>query len=207
MSQALVLSNVLLWTLTLVLAAAVLLLARELGLLYRRLPAVGALMIDRGPGIGTLAPDFAVATQDGGGAAIGGQSADGRSTLLLFVGPTCPVCRKLMPLIPSLARAEGAWLKMIVVSDGPSAAHAAHAARLAEHGVAYVLSEAVGRAYSIGRLPYAVLIDEAGRVRAKGLVNSREHLESLFEAKERGVGSLQEFMRNSDRRIQSEEAA
>jgi methylamine dehydrogenase accessory protein MauD len=207
MSQALILSNLLLWTLTVVLAMAVLLLARQLALLYRRLPAVGALMIDRGPGIGTQAPYFAVATHGGGSATIGGESADGRSTLLLFVGPTCPVCRKLMPLIPSLARAEGAWLKMIVVSDGPSTAHAAHAAALVERGVGYVLSETVGRAYSIGRLPYAVLIDEAGRVRAKGLVNSREHLESLFEAKERGVGSLQEFMRNSDRPIQSEEAA
>jgi hypothetical protein len=31
-------------------------------------------------------------------------------------------------------------------------------------------------------------------VRAKGLVNTREHLESLFEAKERGVASLQEFV-------------
>jgi methylamine dehydrogenase accessory protein MauD len=206
MSQALVLSNVVLWTLTVVLAAAVLLLARELAVLYRRLPAVGALMIDRGPGIGTLAPGFAVESANGVRAIIGGPAEDGRSTLLLFVGPTCPVCRKLMPLIPSLARAEGAWLRMIVVSDGQSAAHAAHAARLAERGVAYLLSEPVGRAYAIGRLPYAVLIDEAGRVRAKGLVNSREHLESLFEAKERGVGSLQEFMRSGDR-IPSEEAA
>ena len=207
MPQALVLSNVVLWTLTVVLAGAVVLLARELALLYRRLPAVGALMIDRGPGIGTLAPRFEVATQDGSTAAVGGPAGDGRSTVLLFVGPTCPVCRKLMPIVPSLARAEAAWLKMIVVSDGQSGAHAGHAARLAERGVPYVLSEPLGRAYSIGRLPYAVLIDEAGRVRAKGLVNSREHLESLFEAKERGAGSLQEFMRTSDRRVQPEEAA
>jgi len=31
-------------------------------------------------------------------------------------------------------------------------------------------------------------------VRAKGLVNSREHLESLFTAKELGVPSIQEFV-------------
>ena len=29
---------------------------------------------------------------------------------------------------------------------------------------------------------------------ATGLVNSREHLESLFEANERGVATLQEYM-------------
>jgi len=207
MPQALLVSNLVLWVLTAVLAAAVALLARELGSLYRRLPAVGALMIDRGPAIGTLAPGFDVEAHGSGKVAIGGPSVDGRSTLLLFVGPTCPVCRKLLPIVPSLARAENSWLRMIVVSDGQHHSHAAAAARLAERDVAYVLSEPVGRAYAIGRLPYAVLIDEAGRVRAKGLVNSREHLESLFEAKERGVGSLQEFMRGSERPIQPEGAA
>ena len=45
-----------------------------------------------------------------------------------------------------------------------------------------VLSARARRAYEVGRLPYAVLVDAAGIVRAKGLVNSREHLESLFEA-------------------------
>jgi hypothetical protein len=43
------------------------------------------------------------------------------------------------------------------------------------------------------------LIDEHGILRAKGLVNSREHLESLFEAKELGVASIQEYLeRHSD---------
>ena len=43
-------------------------------------------------------------------------------------------------------------------------------------------------------LPFAALIDERGSVRAQGLVNTREHLESLFEARERGVASVQEFL-------------
>jgi methylamine dehydrogenase accessory protein MauD len=63
-----------------------------------------------------------------------------------------------------------------------------------------VLSEALGIAYGAGRLPHAVLIDGAGIVRASGLVNSREHLDSLFEARERGVASLQEWMQVSARR-------
>jgi methylamine dehydrogenase accessory protein MauD len=46
----------------------------------------------------------------------------------------------------------------------------------------------------VNRLPYAVLLDGAGVLRAKGLVNSREHLESLFEAHERGVASLQDWL-------------
>ena len=48
--------------------------------------------------------------------------------------------------------------------------------------------------FQISKLPYAVLIDESGTIRAKGLVNSREQLESLFTAKELGVASVQEFL-------------
>jgi hypothetical protein len=40
-------------------------------------------------------------------------------------------------------------------------------------------------------------VDDHGILRARGLVNSREHLESLFEAKRRGVGSLQEFFEHA----------
>ena len=57
-----------------------------------------------------------------------------------------------------------------------------------------MLSAELGMAFRVGKLPYAVLLDEAGRVRAKGLVNSREQLESLFTAKEMNVASVQEFV-------------
>ena len=44
----------------------------------------------------------------------------------------------------------------------------------------------------------AALIDEAGKLAATGLVNMREHLESLFVAKERGVASVQQFLGQRD---------
>jgi methylamine dehydrogenase accessory protein MauD len=47
--------------------------------------------------------------------------------------------------------------------------------------------------YQVSRLPFAALLDPAGTLRARGLVNSREHLESLFEAQRLGVASLQEY--------------
>jgi methylamine dehydrogenase accessory protein MauD len=57
-----------------------------------------------------------------------------------------------------------------------------------------VVSPVVGMTYQVGKLPYAVLIDELGIVRAKGLVNSREHLESLLVAKETGYASIQAYL-------------
>jgi methylamine dehydrogenase accessory protein MauD len=47
--------------------------------------------------------------------------------------------------------------------------------------------------YQVSRLPFAALLDAGGRLRARGLVNSREHLESLFEAQRLGVASLQDY--------------
>ena len=56
-----------------------------------------------------------------------------------------------------------------------------------------MLSEHLGVTYRVARLPFAVLLDEQGVVRAKGLVNSREQLESLFNALETGYASVQEL--------------
>jgi methylamine dehydrogenase accessory protein MauD len=68
---------------------------------------------------------------------------------------------------------------------------------VADHGleeIPYVLSAELGMSFQVGRLPFAAIIDERGILRARGLINSREHLESLFEAKRLGVASLQEFL-------------
>ena len=51
-----------------------------------------------------------------------------------------------------------------------------------------------GTLFEVSKLPYAVLIDASGSIRAKGLVNTREHVESLFEADRLGVASLQEYL-------------
>jgi methylamine dehydrogenase accessory protein MauD len=48
--------------------------------------------------------------------------------------------------------------------------------------------------YGVAKLPYAVPIDEEGIVAAQGLVNTREHLESLFEAQRHGVASIQDYL-------------
>ncbi|MDE2049388.1 MAG: methylamine utilization protein MauD, partial [Gammaproteobacteria bacterium] len=52
----------------------------------------------------------------------------------------------------------------------------------------------VGRAFQVAKLPYAVLIGETGVIVAQGLVNSREHLESLVTAHELGLRSVQEYL-------------
>ena len=53
---------------------------------------------------------------------------------------------------------------------------------------------AQGGPWGLHGLPYGVLTDENGVISSLGIVNSREHLESLFEARKLGVGSIQEYL-------------
>jgi methylamine dehydrogenase accessory protein MauD len=192
--DALILSNALLWIAVVCLAGLVLVLLRQIGVLHERIAPAGALLGSEGPRVGDAAPIFALTDWSGNPLAIGGAQTEGNDTLLFFTSPTCPVCATLLPIVDSVCEAEDRHARLVVASDGPREEHVDF---VREHGlerVPYVLSSELGVAYGIGRLPYAALIDGQGVVRARGLVNTREHLESLFEARARGVASVQEFV-------------
>jgi methylamine dehydrogenase accessory protein MauD len=171
----------------------VLALMRQLGVLHERIAPVGALMLNRGLEVGERAPVVEVADLNGGSVRIGEPRSDGKSLLLLFVSPTCPVCKSLLPAVKSSGRDERSWLDIVLASDGDADEHRTFARSHSLDGAAYVLSAPLGMTYQVSRLPFAALIDETGVLRARGLVNSREHLESLFEAKRLGVASLQQY--------------
>ena len=197
MDSALLVSNVVLWLLVAALAVTVLALARQVGILHERIAPAGALMVSGGPKVGESAPQIQVTDFSGKDVSIGAPNAEGRSTLVFFLSPTCPVCKTLLPVLKSARKSEGDWLNILLASDGDAADQQEFidAQELADF--AYVLSTELGVTYQVGKLPYAVLVDEAGIIRSKGLVNSREHIESLFEAKERGVASVQEYFAES----------
>jgi methylamine dehydrogenase accessory protein MauD len=190
---ALAVSNVVLWVLVLVLAAVVLALTRQLGVLHERIAPAGALMLNRGLTVGEPAPVLEVTDLDGRVHKLGTARGDGRSTLLLFVSPSCPVCKTLLPAVLSSRRDERGWLDVILASDGNADEQREFVRRQGLLGVPYVVSAPLGLAYQVSRLPFGALLDENGVLRARGLVNSREHLESLFEAQRLGVASLQEY--------------
>ncbi len=190
----LVVSNVLLWILVVALSLVVVALARQLGVLHERITPVGALMLAKGLKVGELAPAVPVVGLDGRTLTIGGARGDGRSLLLMFVSPTCPVCKALLPVLKSSRRSEESWAEIVLASDGDLAEQRAFVREQGLDVFPYVVSAPLGISYQVGRLPYAVLIDPEGIRRARGIINSREHLESLFEAKRLGVASLQEYL-------------
>lgn len=190
---ALAISNIVLWIVVLALLVVVLALTRQLGVLHERITPAGALMLNKGLAVGEQAPALEVFDLDGDRVRVGAPRTDGKSTLLLFVSPTCPVCKSLLPIVKSSGRAERDWLDIILASDGDPDEHRDYVRANGLASVPYVVSAPLGMTYQVSRLPFAALLDEAGVLRARGLVNSREHLESLFEAKRLGVASLQDY--------------
>jgi methylamine dehydrogenase accessory protein MauD len=192
-------SQILLWSAVIIEALLIAALARQIGVLHERIAPAGALTLPQSAKVGETATPLTLTTTAGGTIEIGGKR-DGRSQLLFFASPDCPVCKSLLPVVRSAARAESGWLDMVIAGDGAATAYRQLAQAHGIEDLPMVLSEALGRAFGVSKLPYAVLIDEAGRVASTGLINSREHLESLFVAKEHGVASIQEFLakRNGD---------
>jgi methylamine dehydrogenase accessory protein MauD len=196
----------LLWLVVLALVLVVLSLARQIGVLHERLRPVGALQLAQGLKVGEPAPVIEaqsisagvttgapIATAAAHTLRVGAPHAEGRDTLVMFVSPTCPVCKSLLPALRAILRNEQPRVDVILASDGARLEHLDFIGAESLDEFPYVLSEPLGMAYGVGRLPYAVLIDGRGIVRATGLVNTREQLDSLFEAKEQGVANLQEL--------------
>ena len=198
MNEMLVVSNVLLWVLVIVLSLVVLALARQIGVLHERVAPAGALQPTEGPKIGELTKTAMLTALDGTAVSVGGVNESGRSTFVLFVSPTCPVCKSLVPTAKSLARKETSRLDLVFASDGDSRdKHIAYAKDAGLGDYPYVLSESLGMSYQVSKLPFAVLISADGTLQSKGLVNTREHLESLVEAMDTGYATLQDYVREA----------
>jgi methylamine dehydrogenase accessory protein MauD len=191
--SALAISNVVLWIIVLALLALVLALTRQIGVLHERISPVGALMINKGLTVGEQVPVVDVADLGGQALKVGAPRTDGLSTLLLFVSPTCPVCESLLPVLQSSRKQEKSWLRIVLASDGDLGTQREFVRSKGLGDFQYVVSAPLGMTYQVSRLPFAALVDAEGKLRARGLVNSREHLESLFEAQRLGVASLQEY--------------
>ena len=193
MTGILLTSQILIWIAVIALGVLGIALARQVGVLHERIAPAGALSLHQTVNVGDVVNPMRLTALDGATVAIGGTRA-GRSQLLFFVSPDCPVCKSLLPVFKSAAASESDWLDAVLASDGDESKQRR---MIMQHGLSsipFVLSESLGRSLGVAKLPYAVLIDEAGKVAALGLVNTREHLESLFEAKERGVASIQEYL-------------
>ena len=182
----------LLWFVVIVLSITVLALARQVGVLHERVAPAGALLSGAGPGVGEQSPRIEVHAIAGNAITVGGNLAVGKALLMLFVSPTCPICKKLIPVAQDFTKTER--LEVLYMGDGDLAEQRKLMAQYGIDDRRFVNGPEVGLAYRVDKLPYAVLLDHEGLISAKGLVNSREHLESLIIAKESGFATLQSYL-------------
>ena len=193
MTSAMV-SQMLLWIVVILQGVTILALARQIGVLHDRVAPAGALTTAAGPGVGEQSPRLEVHALGGNAITVGGKLAAGKALLMLFVSSTCPICKKLIPIAKNFARSERLDVLFVGDADPAEQRKLISEFELDEH--CFVNGPEVGMTYRIDKLPYAVLLDDAGMIAAKGLVNSREHFESLIVAKETGYATIQSYLKS-----------
>ncbi len=181
-----------LWVVVIAMCVMMWVMLRQIGVLFERVAPVGALMDSSGPEVGTDSPVFSLESLNGGGVTIGAPSQ--KAKLVFFLSSTCPVCKQLLPVLVGIRAEEGDRVDVVFASDGDAQKHKEFIQKQNLGSYPYVLSTDLGMAYRVQKLPYAVVINADGKVCAKGLVNNREQLESLFNALESGVGSVQHLV-------------
>ena len=186
-------SQAVLWGVVILLSLTVLALARQIGVLHERVAPAGALISGAGPGVGEQAPRLEVHAIAGNAITVGASLAKGKALLMLFVSQTCPICKKLIPIAQDFARSER--LDVLFVGDAEIGEQKKLITQFGIDEHCFVNGPEIGMTFRVDKLPYAVLLDDEGVISAKGLVNSREHFESLIIAKETGYATIQSYLK------------
>ncbi len=188
------LSYGLLWVVMLLVIILLAALTRQVGLIHRRIGPWGARVTPVGPAIGTYPPQFTLTDVRGRDIRIGGVRE--RPLLVVSSSASCKTCRQLVPSLRSLFRSDRTRLDIVVASMDPPAQARDFAEEHFPAGIPVVADEELIREYGLTSSPYGVIIDSSGAVRAKGMVNSLEHLESLVVALEVSSDSAETHAEN-----------
>jgi len=168
----------LLWIIVGVIAAVLVVEARLIGSLHRRVPPSGASMLSVGPALHSQMATCQGKTSKGLPFTLGGNRGP---RVYVFVTPSCPPCFELMPAVRSVHRSDRRDWPIVVVSvDGDEQKNARFVAEQRLEKLLFVLSPAAATTYSLSSTPYVVVTNQAGAVTAKGVANHMEHLESLL---------------------------
>lgn len=193
MTTFIVVSYVGLWLLVIMLLLVVFAVVRQIGLLHQRIARAGARMTGDGLPIGQLAPPIDVMDMRGVAVTLG--AIRGKLTMLVLVSPTCSVCSALLPAVKSIAKSERRYLEVVLLATGGDEQMHRDYQRLHKIGdLPYVVSDDVAERYEMKTAPIAVLVGSDGLIKARGVVNHLEHLDSLLTAARLGHPTLESYM-------------
>jgi len=168
-------------------------LARLVGRLSKRMPPVGARVINPGPEIGTFVENWEA--EDLTGRAVGYVFPREKGVLVIYVSPHCTVCSSLLPSAKRFFKevahlADGAW---VMVMGNPET-QLDYARRNALLSQPVFTEESLPASWRVEGAPFAMWISAEGEVKTKGMVNHREHLESLKNAVVSGHPSIESYL-------------
>lgn len=173
-------SLVTLWVLVLGMAFLLSGALRQLGLLRLRLgDDPGALITDQGLARGTLVPTFDALLADTGDRVTFTATA-GRVRVLVFLSTGCLACRQLIPHINEMAKTFPEVEMVPLVSGDLASARQVITGAGLKGPVLVDVSTTVPALYGISMSPFTYVIDENGRVLARGVANDWRGLESLI---------------------------
>ena len=189
-----VVSQILLWIIVILQGIFLLALARQIGILHQRYATGGARIMNVGLKIGESAPVLDAEDIHDNRVTLGAER--GKRTLLFFISTGCSVCATLLPHLNRLvhSEADNLEIKLIAFGNSPEAGknYASEHSLLNGH-MPFIISDDLAFRYEVTLAPYGILVDKTGIIRAKGLINSYFDVESLLNAEELGVRSIQQF--------------
>lgn len=105
----------------------------------------------------------------------------GANTLLLFLSPSCVVCRRITSSFSGvLSQLQSPNLQVVLVTPSPADENGrSYLVNLARLGLPVVASNDVVNRMAIQVYPYAFVLNEEGMVRAKGVIDEIDQLVSL----------------------------
>lgn len=164
--SVLVISHLALWLVVIAMAAVVVSLMRQTGVLLERISPAGlsaddSLALKKGQAVEKMA----LTALNGEAHTVGG-ALTSSAQLLLFVSPRCEVCKSILPSAAALAEAsQGKLAVTLAVADAEQGAlpHVAD-------GIAQVPAEKIASQFSVSQLPHLVLIREDGRLESSQYV-------------------------------------
>lgn len=200
MSDMWLISYGVLWALVASLFLAVVVLARQIGVILRRVGTPSARMVNYGPKVGDVVPELNAMSLTGQEVSLGG--GRGKKSLLVFVATACSTCDALAPSVKRIWKSEKKNVDTIIISLNND--ELKNLSFVEKHGlqdIPFVASRELAVRYQVFSPPYGLVIDESNVLRAKGIVNNIDHLESLLNAAEMGVPSIESYMKR-DREVE-----
>lgn len=151
-------------------------LIRQYGLVVGRLGPAGARMSEEGPEPGEKLDLSALAAVT---ASPVFERDSGRPLLLYFLDPGCRTCKEVLSMVPIVARTER-WLDQAVISLREPEGGLLTWKDLIPSTVPVGIGPTVAAGWNIYGGPFALAVDAQRQVRAKGIVNTKEDLDSLI---------------------------